>query len=126
MPCRAMPPSRRPTTLPDIDPEKMASIALHHTAQALPVLDAEGRLLRVVSPGALMDTLRREHVEDLHRLAGIARENEHDRQALEDPPLRRVRHRLPWLMVGLAGCVVATAVMARFEEALAAMPASAY
>src|SRR5690606_34686570 len=75
---------------------------------------------------ALMDTLRREHVEDLHRLAGITRETEQGRQALEAPPLRRVRHRLPWLMAGMGGCVVATAVMARFEDALAAMPAIAF
>lgn len=108
------------------DPEHMASLALHHGVAALPVLDADGRLLGVAGPQALMDVLRREHVEDLHRLAGISRETDQARQALESPPLRRARHRLPWLLVGLLGSVLATWVVARFEAALAARPALAF
>jgi magnesium transporter len=80
----------------------------------------------VVGPAALMDILRREHVEDLHRLAGISHESAQARRALEAPPLRRVRHRLPWLVVGLAGSMVATLVVARFESALVAKPALAF
>jgi Mg/Co/Ni transporter MgtE len=39
-------------------------------------------------------------VEDLHVLAGIQRESSQARHAIEDPPMRRVRHRLPWLLAG--------------------------
>ena len=39
--------------------------------------------------------------------------------------MRRVRHRLPWLIVGLAGSMLATFVVARFETALSAKPALA-
>lgn len=116
----------RPEVLLGTNEEKMASLALHHGATALPVVDADGRLVGVVGPAALMDILRREHVEDLHRLAGISRESTQARRALEAPPLRRVRHRLPWLVVGLAGSMVATLVVARFESALAAKPALAF
>ena len=35
-----------------------------------------------------------------------------------DPPVRRVRDRLPWLLVGLAGSALATALMTRFESVL--------
>jgi magnesium transporter len=108
------------------DQERMASIALHHGVSALPVIDEGGRLVDVVGPARLMDILRREHVEDLHRLAGITRETEQARQAIEAPPLRRARHRLPWLVVGLVGSVAATWVVARFESALAARPALAF
>jgi magnesium transporter len=38
----------------------------------------------------------------------------------------RARARLPWLLVGLAGSVAATLVMARFEHALAAQLAIAF
>jgi magnesium transporter len=86
-----------------IDQEHMASWALQNGVSSVPVVDAERRLLGVVGPLDLMDVLRREHVEDLHRLAGISRETSVAREALEAPPLRRVRHRLPWLLVGLAG-----------------------
>lgn len=109
-----------------LDQEAMATLAIEQGAGALPVVDEQGRLLGVVGPHALMDVLRREHVEDLHRLAGITRETEQAREALEAPPLRRARHRLPWLLVGLAGSAVATFVVARFEDALAAKPAIAF
>ena len=108
------------------DPERMASVALHHRVTALPVLDDEGRLAGVAGPAMLMEVLRREHVADLHRFAGIARESLHARQALQAPPLRRLRHRLPWLLAGLAGSAAATLLVARFEHALAALPAVAF
>lgn len=112
--------------LPGTDQEKMASIALHHGVSAMPVVDEAGRLVGVVGPTRLMKILRREHVEDLHRLAGITRESDQAREALEEPPMRRVRHRLPWLVVGLVGSMVATFVVARFESALTAKPALAF
>ncbi|WP_426149187.1 magnesium transporter [Polaromonas sp. DSR2-3-2] len=115
-----------PTVLPGADQELMASIALHHHVAVMPVVDEAGRLVGVVGPTTLMDILRREHVEDLHRLAGITRESDHARQAIEEPPLRRARHRLPWLVVGLGGSMVATFIVTRFESALAVKPAIAF
>lgn len=109
-----------------IDQERMASIALRHGVAAMPVVDEAGRLVGVVGPITLMDILRREHVEDLHRLAGITRETAQALQAIEEPPLRRARHRLPWLVVGLGGSMVATFVVVRFESVLAAKPALAF
>ena len=116
----------RPRILPGADQEMMASMALHHGVAAMPVVDAVGRLVGVVGPARLMAILRREHVEDLHRLAGITREADHAREAIEEPPMRRARHRLPWLIVGLGGSMLATFVVARFESALAAKPALAF
>jgi len=107
-----------PRVTADADQERAASAALHHGADALPVVDDEGRALGVMPAQALLQVLRREHVEDLHRLAGIQREAAQARHAIEDPPLRRVRHRLPWLLVGLAGSALATAAMASFESTL--------
>lgn len=115
-----------PRVMPGTDQEMMASMALHHGVAAIPVVDSADRLVGVVGPAKLMAILRREHVEDLHRLAGITRESDHAREAIEEPPLRRVRHRLPWLIVGLGGSMVATFVVARFESALAAKPALAF
>lgn len=115
-----------PRVLSDTDQEKMASVALHHGMAAMPVVDDVGHLVGVVGSTALMDILRREHVEDLHRLAGITRESADARNALEEPPLRRARHRLPWLVVGLGGSMVATFIVARFESALTVKPELAF
>jgi magnesium transporter len=111
---------------PDLDQEHVATFALDHGIAAVPVVDAAGRLLGVVPPQALLEVLRHEHVEDLHRLAGIRREGARARSALEAPPQRRARDRLPWLLAGLAGSALATLVMAGFERALAAHVAIAF
>lgn len=115
-----------PRVSPGTDQEHMASLALHHCVTAMPVVDEDGRLVGVVGAATLMDILRREHVEDLHRLAGIARESVDADQALTAPPLRRARHRLPWLLVGLAGSMVATYIVSRFEATLEARPMLAF
>jgi magnesium transporter len=115
-----------PRVRPEQDQEAAASLALHHAVDALPVVDESGRLLGVMPSGALLQVLRREHVEDLHVLAGIGRETAAARHAIEDPPLRRARHRLPWLLVGLAGAAIATAAMAQFEATLQANLAVAF
>ncbi|HEX5767882.1 MAG TPA: magnesium transporter [Burkholderiales bacterium] len=115
-----------PTVRPETDQEHAASLALHHGVDALPVVDAKARALGVMPSQALLQVLRREHVEDLHRLAGIQREAAQARHAIEDPPLRRARHRLPWLLVGLAGSALATAAMTAFESTLSSTIAVAF
>lgn len=115
-----------PAVRPNTDQEHAASLALHHGVDALPVVDAEGCALGVMPSQALLQVLRREHVEDLHLLAGIQRETAKARHAIEDPPLRRARHRVPWLAAGLAGAGVATAAMAGFEATLSSHIAVAF
>ena len=115
-----------PRVRADSDQERAASLALHHGVDALPVVNHDDRLLGVMPAQALLQVLRREHVEDLHRLAGIRRETAQARHAIEDPPTRRARHRLPWLLVGLAGGALATAAMAGFEATIERVIAVAF
>jgi magnesium transporter len=111
---------------PHTDQEHVASLAIQNVLGTVPVVDDERRLLGIVPPQTLLAVLRREHVEDLHRLAGISRETEVVRDAIEGPPARRARHRLPWLFVGLAGSAVAALVMSHFEAVLEARVAIAF
>ncbi len=102
----------------DEDQEKVASVALQHGLASVPVVDTEGQLLGVVPARALMLILRHEHVEDIHHLAGIRHETSMARRALDAPSLSRVRDRLPWLLLGLLGSILATALMGQFEATL--------
>jgi magnesium transporter len=115
-----------PTVGLGTDQERVASVALHHDLTVVTVVDADHRLAGVVPARALLGILRREHVEDLHRLAGIVREEMQVREALEAPPVRRARHRLPWLFLGLAGSILAALVMKQFEDILSANVAVAF
>jgi magnesium transporter len=101
-----------------MDQENATDIAIRENVTVLPILAADGHPIGVMAAHTLIDVLGREHREDIHLTAGIMREREGARHALEDPPLSRVARRLPWLMAGLALSSAATGVMASFEAAL--------
>jgi magnesium transporter len=101
-----------------MDQEDAAAIAIREKLTVLPVVDGDGRPVGLLAAHTLIDVLGREHREDVHLMAGILREREGARHALEDPPLSRVARRLPWLLAGLALSSAATGVMASFEKTL--------
>jgi magnesium transporter len=115
-----------PTAAPNDDQEEVAGLAVHYHLADVPVVDAQGYFCGVVPAQALIAILRREHIEDLHRLTGIQRESAHAIHALTAPPRRRTRDRLPWLLVGLLGSILATFVVARFEQTLETRVAVAF
>ncbi|WP_374087265.1 magnesium transporter [Methylomicrobium lacus] len=99
-------------------PEKVAEVALTHPMPAVPVVDERGCLLGAVPAHTVFKIMREEHIQDMDRLAGIWRHSDQALSAIEGDPLRRVIDRLPWLIVGTAGCVLATGLMATFESTL--------
>jgi magnesium transporter len=115
-----------PEVLPETDQEQAASLAISQGLTAVPVVDRDRRLAGVIPPEAIFEVLRHEHVEDLHRLAGIRRETTRARDAIEAPPMRQTWDRLPWLLVGLVGSMIATLVMSWFEGALQSKLAIAF
>jgi magnesium transporter len=125
-PIRSIMTSNPPHALLSDDQEKVAGLAVHHHLAAVPILDSQGHFLGVVPARSLITILRREHIEDLHRLAGIQRENSQALRALEAPPQRRTLDRLPWLLVGLLGSILATLVMSHFEQTLETRVAVAF
>jgi magnesium transporter len=110
----------------DVDREEAASLAIKADLAAVPVVDDAGRFLGVFPPRAIMAVLRDEHLEDLHHMAGIWHHSEEAREALEAPPLKRARYRLPWLIVGLVGSLLATSLVAQFEQVLQAQISVAF
>jgi magnesium transporter len=114
------------TVPPEEDQEQVAALAIEHGIPEVPVVDAGRRLLGVVPSQALLRIQRREHTEDIHRLAGIVQDSQRARSALEGQPLRRAMNRLPWLLIGLAGSGLATWIVAAFEATLEAKLALAF
>ncbi|WP_375595689.1 magnesium transporter [Algihabitans albus] len=111
----------------DQDQEAVALAALRFGLVAVPVVDEQERLLGAVPPQALARILRREHEEDLQRLAGISRDGDtFARGVLEAPLGDRLRRRLPWLVIGLLASSLATLVVAGFEHTLDANVAVAF
>lgn len=115
-----------PVVAPGVDQEVAAWRAAQRGESALAVVDGERRFLGLIPPHALIAVLVAEHEEDLHRLGGFALSAGLARSASDEPVRMRFRHRLPWLLVGLAGALAAADVVASFEATLAANVALAF
>ncbi|HEY7721693.1 MAG TPA: magnesium transporter [Pedococcus sp.] len=105
-----------PVVAPGLSQEKAAWKAVRHGESSLAVVDAEGVFRGLVPPARLLSVLLREHDEDLARLGGYMASTSSARHATEEPLGRRLWHRMPWLLVGLAGSAVAAWVVGGFES----------
>ncbi|WP_375738629.1 magnesium transporter [Pseudomonas boanensis] len=107
-----------PTVTPHEDQEIAAWRAVRHGESALTVVDANGRLVGVIPPHRLLAVLLWEHEEDLTRLGGFIKGTESARTSSEEPVERRFQHRIPWLLVGLIGALLAANFVERFQNQL--------
>jgi magnesium transporter len=107
-----------PVVAPGVDQEQAAWHAVRHGESALAVVNQEGRFVGVIPPFRLLAVLLAEHEEDLSRLGGFLKSTSVARGTSEEPVRRRLWHRLPWLLLGLGGALVAADVVGQFEELL--------
>jgi magnesium transporter len=107
-----------PVVAPGVDQEVAAWRAVRHGESALAVVDGHGHFVGVIPPHRLLGVLLSEHEEDLNRFAGFLRSTSVARTASEEPVQRRFRHRLPWLLLGLGGALLAADLVGSFETHL--------
>jgi len=103
---------------PGTDQEVAAWGAVRHHEGTMAVVDDDGRFLGLIPPHRLLGVLLREHDEDMARLGGFLAGSESAREASVEAVRQRVWHRLPWLLVGLVGALLAAVIVGRFEEQL--------
>lgn len=109
-----------PVVAPGVDQEIAARRAVQHEESALAVVDADGRFIGIIPPHRLLAVLLWEHEEDLTHLGGFLQNGAAARRASEEPLPRRFWHRLPWLLLGVGGALVATDIVSWFENQLQA------
>ena len=102
------------------DVEEVARLFDRYNFLALPVVDSEGRLLGIVTMDDVLDVMQREATEDMHKLVGVAVEEQ-----VFSPIPASLRRRLPWLYINLLTAFVAAGVVALFEGTIARMAALA-
>jgi magnesium transporter len=101
-----------------IDREVAVQRAVHRGRDTLAVVDEAGRFLGLVPPPEVLAVLAAEHDEDLARLSGFTHDTAAARHASVESVGRRFRHRLPWLLLGLAGAVASADLVGSFEGQL--------
>jgi magnesium transporter len=109
-----------PAVARGVDQEKAAWKAVQHGESALAVLDDAGRFVGFIPPDRLLAVLLHEHEEDMARVSGFLRDTSMARSASEEPISKRFWHRVPWLLLGLAGALLAADIVGFFERELQA------
>jgi magnesium transporter len=107
-----------PTVSPGTHQEHVAWVAVQHGEPGIAVVDDRGGFQGLISAQSLLAALLEEHDEDMARLGGFMGSAAEARSASTEPVGRRLAHRLPWLLVGLAGALLAAVVVSAFERQL--------
>ncbi|MGR3491199.1 MAG: magnesium transporter [Shimia sp.] len=123
--------SRRETRLIDITEDSFRTIPVdqdegevayafnqYHLISA-PVVDDDGRLVGIITIDDAMIVLGEEAEEDILRLAGVGE------GSLSDKVINTTKARFPWLAVNLVTAILASLVIAIFEDAIATVVALA-
>jgi magnesium transporter len=107
-----------PVIAHDTDEEIAAWKAVRHGETAIAVVDDDERFVGLIPPRRVVEVLLAEHDEDLARLGGYLASTASARHATEEGLRPRFRHRIPWLLVGLAGAIAAAGIVGGFEDDL--------
>jgi magnesium transporter len=95
----------------DMPQEEVAQIAARYDLLAIPVVDAEGRLVGIVTHDDIVDIVEEEANEDILKIAGTS----DDELVYEQKSLRVAGIRLPWLLVNLVGGMLTGLLLERFQ-----------
>ncbi len=95
----------------EADQEEVADLVEKYDFLAIPVVDAENRLLGAVSVDDILDVIEEEASEDIYKMAGSSWAEEESESIFHT-----ARYRLPWLLICLAGTQLSTTVMSLFSH----------
>ncbi|XBQ15989.1 MAG: magnesium transporter [Oceanicaulis sp.] len=104
---------------PEDDQEDAAYVFEKYHLISAPVVDDAGRLAGMLTVDDMVDVIQEENKEDMLALAGV------NEAGQADTVWTSVKARAPWLLVNLGTAVVASAVIALFDEAIAQLVALA-
>ena len=99
----------------DDDQEIAVKTINKYSLLAVPVIDADGRLMGIITVDDALEVLREETTEDIHKMAGIAVEED---TLLISSPIKAFQKRLPWLLVCLIGDLLAGNVIKGYSSTL--------
>jgi len=102
---------------PHTDKERVAMLSLKHNLKAVPVVDKNNVFLGAVTNNTISRILHEEGMENVLRLGGVLPHTSFD-NVFNLPILISLKHRFPWLALGLLGGILAALIVGSFEEVL--------
>ena len=113
----------------EMDQEEVARLLQEQDMLAVPVVDKENRLVGIVTVDDAVDVLEEEATEDIFEMAGLkalrADEASKSRTMIDGSLLDIWKIRIPFLLIALAGGLLAGAVIDGFEATLESIAAVA-
>lgn len=100
--------------------ESVARIMQKYDLVAIPVVDSIGRLVGRITIDDVVDVIREEAEKDYHMMSGISQDVESS-----DSLWNQTKARLPWLIIGLLGGMLAAYMISFYETDIALFPATA-
>ena len=88
-----------------------------YSEDSIPILNRENKILGVITSNELVDVVDEELGEDYAKLAGLT-----DEEDLDEPIVKSVSKRLPWLALLMALGLVVSSLIGTFEYVIAALP----
>ncbi|GLU51609.1 magnesium transporter [Dyadobacter frigoris] len=100
--------------------EEVSELMQRYDLDALPVVNVQGKLLGRITIDDVIDVITEQANSDTLAMAGITGDVEED-----DTIFQQTRARLPWLLVGMMGGILAAKFISFFEGDLKIIPAMA-
>lgn len=90
--------------------DEVAQIMQRYDLEAIPVVNSLGRLLGVITVDDVLDFITEKAEEDIQVMSGITGEADED-----DSVWKLAKARIPWLVIGVIGSLLAASVIGWFE-----------
>ena len=101
------------------DKEEVAHQLRKYDLLALPVLDADGLMVGIVTFDDAMDVMVDEATEDITKMAAI---NPSEKTYFDTSVFQHAMNRIPWLLILMLTSIITGTIITKYENAFAAIP----
>lgn len=101
------------------DQEKVVETFNEYDLLSLPVVDAENRLVGIITVDDVMDVMEQEATEDFEKMAAMLPS---EKPYLKTSVFRLAFNRIPWLTILMLSSMITGGILSKYEEAFAAVP----
>lgn len=96
----------------NLDQEDAAYLFEKYDLISAPVVNADGRMVGMMTVDDILEIIQDENKEDILALAGVSE------AGITDTAFETVKSRAPWLLINLGTAILASLVIARFDYAI--------
>lgn len=101
------------------DQEKVVETFNEYDLLSLPVVDAENRLVGIITVDDVMDVMEQEATEDFEKMAAMLPS---EKPYLKTSVFRLAFNRIPWLTILMLSSMITGGILSKYEQAFAAVP----